>query len=766
MHSDAIREREMTILESNLAVLRDRYPALARRLDAMPDKNCVKVFKARDGGVAYGIRKNGHVRPITDSEAPLARIQAQFDQWASQLADQTRPVLVVGLYPGNELFCLFDNVEQNQTPHCPQPVWVCVDSTYCLYGFLSTRDARRVLEAPRVNWFWHDEMPAKVKWLGEHPEFPHVFTLITGAGDATLNQVMPPLAELVQQRDAEMQKLIVENKAYYDAVSDEELAKRIAHGVEKDEGGNLKREVEGSRSHPSVLLRKPRLLMPTCSWSTFIQHSARDTCAAFEEIGWDVRILKVDAMLTPYYMAKAIHDFKPDIFLFIDHMRYEAEEVYPKNMMFVTWIQDDMPNLQCRRAGDKFAEYSASGKRDLVVGYTDDLDTRHGYPADRLLRLVIPANPRIFHPVSLTSKDIEKHGCDLAFVTNTSMPSEQVIEQKILPEVEHLGISRATCMQIHDDLWKLYRSEKTVTDPKEFLHWLMQYPEFADLWNRLFPSPGDLSVRPSLARHSPEGTTAAVQNPELHTKDARSRENEAAGNSHGPQSTAHSPQPTVHSLTSDGLFRLFYWRLNDTIYRHVVLEWADELGVDLHLYGRGWENHPKFAKYARGAIDHGSELNIAYQAARRCLHLNIAQGMHQRIHEIMASNGSLLVRTPKPIGTVAGEPPRELMRRLASAFRMYGYNPGGPNTAIDLFRKDLCRTGEERDALADWVFSIAFSMAQHDAANKMTESGESLAHRVMEGVQKVLASRLEWNVDDPEQHCFTDRQGFAHMVQR
>ena len=186
--------------------------------------------------------------------------------------------------------------------------------------------------------------------------------------------------------------------------------------------------------------------MPTVSWSTFVQHSARDTAAAFEEMGWEVRVLKMDAMLTPYYLVKAINEFKPDVFLFIDHMRYEAEEIYPRNMMFLTWIQDDMPNLQCSRAGEKLAEYAASGRRDLVVGYIQGLEENYGFPKDRLVPLLIPANPRIFHPVELTEADRAKYGCDLAFMTNTSMSSEQVIEQKIIPQVESLGISRAAYM--------------------------------------------------------------------------------------------------------------------------------------------------------------------------------------------------------------------------------------------------------------------------------------------------------------------------------
>ena len=74
---------------------------------------------------------------------------------------------------------------------------------------------------------------------------------------------------------------------------------------------------------PSTLSsRPPRLLMPTCAWSTYVQHSARDTCAAFERLGWETRLLKIEAMLTPYHLVRQINEFKPDVFLFIDHLRF------------------------------------------------------------------------------------------------------------------------------------------------------------------------------------------------------------------------------------------------------------------------------------------------------------------------------------------------------------------------------------------------------------------------------------------------------------
>jgi hypothetical protein len=704
----------MSVLESNLAILKKNYPDLSRRLDAFPDKECVRVFKARDGGVAYGIQKNGIVHPFTDPDKPLSRIQSQMDQWVNQLADYTRPVLVVGVYPGNELLCLFDRAEEDKTPHCPQPIWVCVDSTAGLCGFLKSRDVRRVLESSRVQWFWHTAMQSRVQWLREHSEFPHIFTLISGAADATLDRIMPPLAELVAQRQLEYDRLKVENELYYDAINDASLAEII--------------EGKGCR--------KPRLMMPTVVWSTYVQHSTRDTCSAFASMGWETSILKMDAMLTPYHLVKSINEFKPDVFLFIDHMRYEAEDIYPRNMMLLTWIQDDMSNLQCKRAGEKLVEYAARNKRDLVVGYVEGLDFKFGYPKDRLVPMPIPANSRIFHPVSLTNADLDKYGCDLAFMTNTSMPSEQVIERKILPQVESMGISRATCMQIHDDLWNLYRSERILINRQEFLDWLVQYREFKAAWN------------------SVQSSALSVQ------KSGSNKEGQISCNS----PAINTEHRTLNTEKEDDLFRLFFWRLNDTIYRHVVLEWADELGIDMKLYGQGWENHPRFARYAGGSLAHGPELNVAYQAARLNLHLNIAQGMHQRIHEIVASGGEMLIRTQQPPGPAAGEPPRELMCRVGNASRLQSGGSAETGPAFDLFCDDICESQAEKEALTDWVFRVACSMAKQDASENADSSVQRLERRLLEKIRFGLDMRIDWNLSNWEKHVFRDKQGFAQAI--
>jgi len=656
-----------SLFELNLAALRRWRPELAARLDTFTARDRVRILKARDGSFVYGFIQGEQVVLLTAPNAPAARMQAQLDQQAAALADFTRPVLIIGLYPGHELLAVFDHSENITTPHCPQPIHVCLDSIIGLYAYLQCWDARRVIASRRVHFFWHEDAGRFAEHLRAHPEQPHVFSLLTLAPDRTVAAVLEPLGRLVTERNAALPEIMRANDAYYDALGDAELARIIA-----GRGG-----------------RPPRLLLPTCSWSTFIQHSARDTAAAFEQAGWQTRLLNADAMLTPYHLARQINEFKPDVFLFIDHLRHEAEEVYPRNLLFVTWVQDDMPNIQSAAAGARFAEYAARRRRDFVIGHVDRLAETHGYPADRLFKLQIPADPRVFHPVALTREEQRAYACDVAFMSNVSLSSERVVTEVLVPALAPVGFSATVIQAIHDHLWTAYRAGRTFTDRDALLKELRQFPDFAGVWD----TPPEKRPRP---------------------------------------------------VDNEHILRLFLWRLNDTIYRHVVLEWADELGLDLRLYGHGWDRHPRFRRYAQPPLAHGAELNVAYQAARLCLHLNITQGMHQRLWEILAAGARPLFRVARR-ASADTEPVDEMMRALARRF--YENRP----------------PAEEPIAIRERLNKLIYGFCAAALAAPGADAADA-ARAVARRIEDLLRPRPEWWLPDAARLTFQDRAEFGEKV--
>ncbi len=88
--------------------------------------------------------------------------------------------------------------------------------------------------------------------------------------------------------------------------------------------------------------------------------------------------------------------------------------------------------------------------------------------------------------------------------------------------------------------------------------------------------------------------------------------------------------------------------LVDRVLRHTALrwvaDWADATGRSLHLYGRGWESHPRFGRYARGVAEHGAHLAAIARGAAISLHLGTVSALHQRVLETVCAGGFVLVR--------------------------------------------------------------------------------------------------------------------------
>lgn len=85
-------------------------------------------------------------------------------------------------------------------------------------------------------------------------------------------------------------------------------------------------------------------------------------------------------------------------------------------------------------------------------------------------------------------------------------------------------------------------------------------------------------------------------------------------------------------------------RLINLFFRQQPLEWAAELGLDLHLYGRGWESHPRLARFARGVAENGAHSRAIFRRSRINLQLYPDSGVHQRLLEGLASGGFFLIR--------------------------------------------------------------------------------------------------------------------------
>ena len=96
------------------------------------------------------------------------------------------------------------------------------------------------------------------------------------------------------------------------------------------------------------------------------------------------------------------------------------------------------------------------------------------------------------------------------------------------------------------------------------------------------------------------------------------------------------------------IYRHYALRLADRALRHRTLGWAADLcerrGWRLAIFGRGWERHERFARFARGGLAHGEPLRACYQGARAHLHVSAMTLVHQRVMECALSGGLPICR--------------------------------------------------------------------------------------------------------------------------
>ena len=73
---------------------------------------------------------------------------------------------------------------------------------------------------------------------------------------------------------------------------------------------------------------------------------------------------------------------------------------------------------------------------------------------------------------------------------------------------------------------------------------------------------------------------------------------------------------------------------------HVVVQ--KQMGLDVRVWGKGWEASEEFAPLARGSVAPGEPLRDLYAAARIHLHMNSDTNVHGRVFECLLSGGFIL----------------------------------------------------------------------------------------------------------------------------
>jgi hypothetical protein len=215
------------------------------------------------------------------------------------------------------------------------------------------------------------------------------------------------------------------------------------------------------------------------------------------------------------------------------------------------------------------------------------LTTRHGYPAERFLTAPVTVNESRFAPRELSASAIEKYGCDVSFVSHASMPADAIVQEQLSNTTE--ASSRKLIADVYDRLRAIYDAGGCISHP--------------------------LRMR-ALVDQSARSLNLALDAAQV---------------------------PALISFLTQ--------RVNNALFRHQSLLWLAGLGLDVRLYGRGWEEHPHLSRFARGQADNAAELCTIYQASRINLQVTPHGAVHQRLFEGVAAGAFFLLRA-QPVDEV------------------------------------------------------------------------------------------------------------------
>ncbi len=120
-------------------------------------------------------------------------------------------------------------------------------------------------------------------------------------------------------------------------------------------------------------------------------------------------------------MRQSLADFKPDLVFQLDHLRYEHQGLFPRNLPFICWIQDHLPNLRTLQASESITNL------DFVLTDAPSMYVNtFSYPEEQcipLSKLTPEAKPMFF------SND--EFNNEMVFVSNASHLPERIVRERL-----------------------------------------------------------------------------------------------------------------------------------------------------------------------------------------------------------------------------------------------------------------------------------------------------------------------------------------------
>jgi len=216
-----------------------------------------------------------------------------------------------------------------------------------------------------------------------------------------------------------------------------ERRKRVEYGIKK-----ICEYYSGKDSGLDYRLKikKPRILFWTSRYTTTIQYHTRDAMESAIKAGCECRYLIEPDMLRRVTKEKQVEvflDFKPDVVFDIDHFRFENSFYIPKEIVYVTWIQDPLKVILDPDSAKKLTS------RDCLLNHLiNDSQIKNIY-GNLLIDAPIPASSSVYKTYNLTDEEKKNYSADICFVCHAS-DAEVYIKKMISAYEESFGDSGVT----------------------------------------------------------------------------------------------------------------------------------------------------------------------------------------------------------------------------------------------------------------------------------------------------------------------------------
>ncbi len=634
--------------DRNLEAIRSCRPSLLSLAESAPEMlREVQLHRSIQGQLLISRRGPGKLRSWL---ADLTTLEDKADLGLPPKG-KLGPVAVVGARTGPVLEAVYEHTHHLYLTYS-HPLYLIEPDPIRFAAWLHCGDQRRWIEDERVHMVvGPDAFDELSQLLHEKPRLAIPAMVVNFSGDPNVDQRLQDIMESVQSR-------------------------------RQDRLDQLKQQLEdryGDRdaAYWSEHLKAPGTVLGiTSRFTTMLQYSTRDALKGLANQGFETATLLENndyEMIPPAEVCQAILDHDPVLILILDHHRYEHPHIH-KNIPFLCWIQDPMPNLFCNQAGESI------GELDFVCGYFPGRCVdEFGYPAERFEFTNVPVSNTVFHDGPMDDSSKSKYACDLCFVSNASKPIERFYQESLA------GYPAG----YHPLLESIYEHIQGMLDENEHLDF----------------------------------QTTAVQ---------LVQESAAA-------SGLQLPPEQIEHVKSHFAYRLFDWgRRQQTL--EWAADWALRTGRSFRLYGRGWEDHPRLAKFAAGVLEHGEPLRCAYRAARLAFQL-IPEGFrHQRSSEILAA-GSL------PLARYCEVDFKRLPIEEFVAQRAEGKHPDGIATIFPRLERVIFRTADEFEALAEQY--LKDQTLRDEVLGELREvvmrdyTYDSVMKRVLESFQKQIQRSAE-----------------------